>query len=142
MSAVRQDAARLRYCLFLMRLAYIATRLNRVGLSVNDDVFEFEIGYAGGNKLVVLDGHIEIFQEDVTDVGLAGVGLDDTEGVERAFDADDLQILDDRLGRFHALKIKILRPRRHLNDAAGGALGGDIAEGDVLVMLGRVGTQL
>src|ERR1017187_9332687 len=116
--------------------------LGGVGLSVDDDVFELEVGDAGGIEFVVLDSDVEIFEEDVADVGLAGVGPDGAERGIRALDADKVQVLDDGLGRLHALKIEILRPRRHLDEAAGRAFGGDVAEGDVLVMLGSVGAQL
>src|SRR6185437_3722909 len=112
-------AARLSYRLPLYASRRHWTGLNGVGLSVDDDIFQLEVGDAGGVELVVLDGDVKIFQEDVADLGLAGVGLDGTEGVERALDADDVQVLDDGFRRFHALKIKILRPRRHLDDAAG-----------------------
>jgi hypothetical protein len=44
-----------------------------VRLSVDDDVFKLEVGDAGGIELVVLDGDVEIFEEYVADVGLAGV---------------------------------------------------------------------
>ena len=112
---------------------------NGVGLSVDDDVFELEVGDAGGAELVVLDGGVEILEEDVADVGLAGVGPDGAEGGVRALDADEVDVLDDGLGRLHALEIEILRPRRHVDDAARWAFGGNGAEGDVLVMLGVSG---
>src|SRR6185437_6701345 len=37
---------------------------------------------------------------------------------------------------------EVLRPRSDVDDAAGGAGGGDVAEGDVLVVLRGVGAQL
>src|ERR1035437_262319 len=116
--------------------------LNGVGLSIDDDVFELDAGDAGGIELVVLEGDVEIFEEDVTDVGLTGVGSDCAEGVIRALDADKVDVLDDGFGRLHTLEIEILRPRRHVDDAARWAFGGDVAEGNVLVMLGGVGAQL
>ena len=120
---------------------------NGVRLSVDDDVFELEVGDAGGVELVAvwpvcLDGDVEIFEEDVADVGLARVGPDSPEGGVRALDADEVQVLDNGFRRFHALEIEILRPRRHVDDATRWAFGGDVAEGDVLVVLGGVGAQL
>ena len=53
-----------------------------------------------------------------------------------------LRFLHDGFGRRHALEIEVLRPRRDVDDAAGGAFGGDVAEGDVLVVLRGVGAQL
>ncbi len=77
--------------------------LDRVGLSVDDDVFELEVRDAGGVERFVLDGDIEILQEDVADVSLAGVWLDGPEGCVRALDAEEVRILDYRFGRLHAL---------------------------------------
>ncbi len=71
-----------------------------------------------------------------------GVGLDGAEGSVCALDADEFQVLDDGFRRLHSLEIEILRPWRHVDDPTGGAFGGDVAEGDVLVMLGSVGAKL
>ena len=62
--------------------------------------------------------------------------------VPKALDADDVQVFDDGFGWLHALEIERLRPRRHVDDVAGGAFGGDVAESYVLVMLGGVGARL
>src|SRR5580698_4484037 len=64
--------------------------LGCVGLSVDDDIFEREVGDAEGVELVILDGDVEILQEDVGDVGLARIGLDGAEGRVRALDADEV----------------------------------------------------
>ena len=115
--------------------------LDRVGLSVDDDVFELEVRNAGGIELLVLDGYVEILQQDIADIGLTRVWLDYAKGIEGTLDADDVQVSNHGFGRLHALKVKILRPRSHVDDAARWTFGSDVTEGDVLVMLGRVGPQ-
>src|SRR4051812_43567471 len=81
-------AARPRYFPAVYASRRYRMGLDGVGLSVDDDVFKLEIGNAGGVELVVLDSDVEIFQEDVADVGLAGVGLNGAEGGVRALDAN------------------------------------------------------
>jgi hypothetical protein len=54
---------------------------NGARLFVDHDVFELEAGDTGAVEFVALEGDVEILEENVADVGLAGIGPDGAEGV-------------------------------------------------------------
>src|SRR5215472_6359511 len=116
----------------------------RLRLAVHLYVFELEIGDAGGRELVFVlrERDVEVLEQDVADVGLAGVRPDDAEGGELPLDAGEADVANDGVRRRLALEVKVLRPRLHGDDLTCGALRGDVAEGDVHVVLWCVRAQL
>src|SRR5215472_1059414 len=116
----------------------------RLRLAVHLYVFELEIGDAGGRELVFVlrERDVEVLEQDVADVGLAGVRPDDAERGELALDSGEADVANDGVRRRLALQVKVLRPRLHGDDLTCRALRGDVAEGDVFVVLRRVRAQL
>ena len=75
--------------------------------SVHRHIFKLKILYIVIVEFPFPELHVDIFQGDVSDFGLARVAADDAEGLEIARDAGNGHIADDGLGRGLAFEVEV-----------------------------------